>query len=280
MIPFTKMHGLGNSYIYIDTYKHQLSEECLPAIARQASCPNTGIGSDGLILIGPSSKASVKMRIFNKDGSEAGNCGNGLRCVAKYAFEQGLVKSKKMTIETRNRVVEAEITEHNGCQAKVIVNMGQPKLLRQEIPMKGKEGQQVVKEAYSINGNQMNLTAVSMGNPHAIFFVDHLDDNPHLRLGPSIEKSSHFPEGINVEFAKAESSVSLHCRVWERGSGETQACGTGACAVVVAAVLNGISRPKEWVSVHLAGGSLQICWDTAVLMSGPAVTVATGHFVV
>lgn len=279
MIPFTKMHGLGNSYIYVDCFQHTLSEKHLPELAKAVSCPYTGIGSDGLILIGPSAKASVKMRIFNKDGSEAGNCGNGLRCVAKYAYETGLVESKKMSIETLNRVVEAEILEHNEVEAHVCINMGKPKLAREEIPMKGKKSSQVVMEPFHINGIDLNLTAVSVGNPHAVFFIDSLDDTPHLHLGPAIEKSSSFPEGVNVEFAKAESPTILHCRVWERGSGETQACGTGACAVGVAAILNGISPADTWLTVHLSGGPLQIKWNSTVLMSGPAVTIATGQFI-
>lgn len=276
MIEFTKMHGLGNSYIYVDAHKHALSEKWLPELARAVSCPYTGIGSDGLILIGPSHVAAVKMRIFNKDGSEAGNCGNGLRCVAKYAYEHGLVASKKMTIETRSGVVHAEIKRHTEAETLVCIDMGMPRLARHEIPMKGKRTSQVVAEPFEVSGYQLALTAVSMGNPHAVFFVDEKENRLHSSLGSHIEKDPRFPEGVNVEFVYPESPTSLHCRVWERGSGITQACGTGACAVVVAAVLNNISPENKWITVHLAGGDLQILWHTNVLMSGPAVTIASG----
>lgn len=276
---FTKMHGLGNSYIYVDGWKNALQEENLSALAIAVSCPATGIGSDGLILMGPSRSADIKMRIFNKDGSEAKNCGNGLRCVAKYAFEHGLVKNKSMKIETLGGIVEATVIEHEGSRASVLVNMGAPRLARSAIPMRGPQSENVINEPFEIEGQILRLTAVSMGNPHAVFFVNEAQHVLHHTLGPKIETDPRFPERINVEFVYVESARSLHMRVWERGSGVTQACGTGACAVVVAAVLNGLSKKDEEVTVHLEGGDLKIVWrnDGNVWMQGPAETIASGR---
>lgn len=282
-IQFIKMHGLGNSYVYIDRHKNKLDEKQLPALARQLSQSSVGIGSDGLILIEPSSTAVVKMRIFNKDGSEAKNCGNGLRCVAKYAFEQGYALSYKMAIETLSGNVEALIEHHTLLEALVTVNMGPPRLARNAIPMKGLEIPKIVAEPFEILDHKLLLTAVSMGNPHAVFFVSEKNTSLHILLGSAIEQDRRFPYGVNVEFVFVESPTSLHCRVWERGSGVTQACGTGACAVLVAAVINGFSNKDEWVKVHLDGGTLDIKWvsDTnRVWMTGPATTVAKGTILI
>lgn len=277
-ISFIKMHGLGNSYVYIDRFKNPLDEEELSQLAIAVSLPSTGIGSDGLITIEPSSKASVKMRIFNKDGSEAKNCGNGLRCVAKYVYEQKIAP-KTMTIETKSEIVEATIIDHSYQSAIVSVNMGPPKLERQLIPMSGSLKERVINEAFQIQDQTLFVTAVSMGNPHAIFFVPSIKDSLHTSLGGIIEKDSRFPEGVNVEFVAVESPHKLHCRVWERGSGITQACGTGACAVAVAAILNQFAHKETPISVHLEGGALHILWNEEgdVWMTGPAATIATGN---
>lgn len=277
-ITFTKMHGLGNCYIYIDAFRHPLKEKQLPILAQKMSNVNTGIGSDGLIVIGPSSVAAIKMRIFNKDGSEAKNCGNGLRCVAKYAYENKLVPSKKMTIETLGGVVEATVTHQDGLDTFVTVNMGKPRLSRQEVPMKGIEAAHIVAEPFEIQGKSLSLTAVSMGNPHAVFFVPAISQSQHITLGRHIEKDPRFPEGVNVEFVSVASPTSIHCRVWERGSGVTSACGTGACAVAVASILNGHSSKGDEISIHLEGGDLKIVWDHSgdVLMTGPATHITTG----
>ena len=277
-ITFTKMHGLGNCYVYVNSYDHSFDEHSLPALSRKVSNVNTGIGSDGLILISPSQVADVKMRIFNKDGSEAQNCGNGLRCVAKYAFEHGFVKNKAMTIETLSGIVHAQIEQNTHLESYVTVNMGKPRLTKKEIPMRGSPDAHTIAEQFHVDGQELSLTTVSMGNPHAVFFVppDQLDF--YLTFGPQIEKSHHFPEGVNVEFVSMESPESIHCRVWERGSGVTQACGTGACAVGVAAVLNGYSKKGTKLTIHLAGGDLGVCWneDGDVLMTGPATVIAFG----
>lgn len=280
-IAFTKMHGLGNCYVYIDAFKHRLDEKALPDMARRLSDVHTGIGSDGIILIGPSSVADLKMRIFNKDGSEAKNCGNGLRCVATYAFDNKLVASKLMTIETLGGILKAEIKKNQTGDPLVTINMGKPILSRQNIPMTGQGSEKVIAESFEIEGHLLKLTAVSMGNPHAVFFVPDIKNSPHETLGKMIEKDKRFPEGINVEFIQVKSPVSLDFRVWERGSGVTKACGTGACAAVVASVLNGFSKKNEEVQVHLEGGDLFIQWleNGDVLMTGPASYIASGTFI-
>lgn len=278
-LSFTKMHGLGNNYIYIDGWKHLLSDEELTSLAKSASKVSTGVGSDGLILVSPSQKADVQMRIFNKDGSEGKNCGNGIRCVAKFAFEKGYIKQKTMKIETRSGIVEATISSCDVHHAIVSVNMGQPLLVRHMIPMNGLDAKQVVSEPFEIAGKTLMLTAVSMGNPHAVFFVDHIEEAPYLTLGPLIETDHRFPERTNVEFIVVKSPKEIDFRVWERGSGPTEACGTGACAAVVAAILNGFCKKGERITVHLTGGDLEIEWrlDGDVMMTGPATTVAVGE---
>lgn len=283
-IPFIKMHGLGNCYVYVDCFAHSLREADLSNIAIAVSDVNKGIGSDGMILIGPSSKAAVKMRIFNKDGSEGKNCGNGLRCVAKYAYEKGYVKNNAFPIETLSGIVHAEVqinaaNEPNKFNtSNVFINMGKPILDRENVPMLGKKSNMVVNEPFDISGQNLLLTAVSMGNPHAVFFVSDISNAPYKTLGPIIECDPRFPEKINVEFIEIESPTSIHCRVWERGSGVTQACGTGACAVAVAAILTGRSQKETDIAVHLEGGTLTIRWQNngEILMKGPATTIATG----
>jgi diaminopimelate epimerase len=281
MIPFIKMHGLGNNYIYLDGFSNPYNEDKLSELAIAISNVNTGIGSDGLIYIAPSHVAALKMRIFNKDGSEGRNCGNGLRCVAKYAYEHKLVKTTVMTIETLSGIVEASIVEEGVKNTLVSVNMGKPHLARHSIPMLGAQIDQVIDEPFEVLGQKLLLTAVSMGNPHAIFFVQTLEDDPHRALGPAIEKDSRFPEKVNVEFVVIESPTSLYCRVWERGSGVTQACGTGACAVAVASILKGCSPRGKDIVVHLEGGDLVINWSISgdLYMTGPATTIANGFFV-
>ncbi len=279
-INFTKMHGLGNCYIYINGFQYSFSEQELVQLAQKLSNVNTGIGSDGLILISPSTRASVRMRIFNKDGSEAKNCGNGLRCVAKYAYDHKLVCDKKMTIETLGGIVEASISGLKS-DSLVTINMGKPRLYRRDLPMLGNESEQVISEPFHIDKHALSLTAVSMGNPHAVFFVESPNHNWHTTLGPKIEQDPRFPERINVEFINVISPTSLHCRVWERGSGVTQACGTGACASAVAAILNGRSPKDENITVSLEGGDLQIRWTSEgdVIMTGPAAYIATGTLI-
>jgi diaminopimelate epimerase len=277
---FTKMHGLGNSYIYVNMFEETIPESLLSPLAVKVSNVNTGIGADGMILICPSEVAPIKMRIFNSDGSEGKNCGNGLRCVAKYAYEHGMVKERSFFIETLSGLVKAEVAVENGTVTNVTIDMGKPRLKRSEIPMIGPEAERVVAEPFEVDGQLYEITAVSMGNPHVIFYVDDINKAPVTTLGPIVEKDERFPEGVNVEFIEVVNDQELHFRVWERGSGVTQACGTGACAAVVASVLNGkTARNKETV-VHLAGGDLIITWtdEGNVRMTGPAETICTGVY--
>nr|WP_281280034.1 diaminopimelate epimerase [Alteribacter natronophilus] len=280
-IPFTKMHGLGNNYIYINEFETPLPEEKLAPLAIELADQHRGIGSDGMILIGPSESADVRMRIFNNDGSEAKNCGNGLRCVARFAYERGLAGSKTaMTIETKSGNVTAEIHLDGDAVADITVNMGQPILRRGQIPMAGPDTELVVNEEFEADGEKLYVTAVSMGNPHAVFFVDQIEDAPLTTLGPVVEKDRRFPDWVNAEFVEVVSSKELNFRVWERGSGITQACGTGACAAAVASVLNGFSSRNEEITVHLAGGDLSIRWDEQgeVWMTGPAEVICDGVY--
>lgn len=279
-IPFTKMHGLGNSYIFLNVFDFTVEEENLAPLAEAVADKNTGIGSDGLILIHPSEKAEVGMRIFNKDGSEGKNCGNGLRCVAKYAFENGLVKDRTFRIETKAGLVTAEVHGITRQVEEVTIDMGQPFLSRESIPMEGEPADQVVAEPFSISHHPMQITAVSMGNPHAVFFVENIEEAPLEEFGPLITNDHRFPEGINVEFVETVSSKEMNFRVWERGSGITQACGTGACAAVVASILNDRSEKDQEVTVHLDGGDLFIKWanDGRVWMRGKAETTIQGTF--
>lgn len=279
-IPFTKMHALGNNYVYVDLFQYHMEEESMSGIAKAMADVHRGIGSDGMILIHPSDKADVGMRIFNKDGSEGKSCGNGLRCTAKYAFENGIVTKPTFQIETKANIVQAEVFPNEGIVDYVTINMGEPILQRAAIPMLGEATKAVISEDYLVEGQLLKVTAVSMGNPHAVFFVEDIKDAPLYELGPVIEKDTRFPEGVNVEFIQVISDKELHFRVWERGSGITQACGTGACAAVVAAALNGRVSRQEDVTVHLQGGDLVINWaeNGEVWMSGEARTIASGLF--
>lgn len=279
-IPFTKMHGLGNNYVYIDLFDYAIDEKLYHDLAIQISDVYTGIGSDGMILIHPTTDADVGMRIFNKDGSEGKSCGNGLRCTAKYAYENGIVKNKKFHIQTKANIVEAEVSVDNNKVNQVTIDMGEPILARNEIPMMGNNDVKVVNEPFVVAGETQYITAVSMGNPHGVFFVDDIEKAPLETLGPTIEKDMRFPESINVEFIEVVSPTELNFRVWERGSGITQACGTGACAAVVAATLNEKVTKSHPIVVHLAGGDLNIEWkeDNHVWMTGPAEVIATGLF--
>ncbi|WP_349408368.1 diaminopimelate epimerase [Pseudalkalibacillus sp. SCS-8] len=279
---FTKMHGLGNNYIYVNTFREHLSEEALSSIAIAVSNPYTGIGSDGLILIGDSDVADVSMRIFNNDGSEAKNCGNGLRCVAKYVYEHEIVTKEQFSIETLGGVVQAHVHPEDGRVNNVTINMGEPRLKRSDLPMINENDPHglIKDEELLFNGETFKMTGVSMGNPHAVFFVENIETAPVRTMGPVLEKDRRFPEGVNVEFVEVVGHKEMHFRVWERGSGVTQACGTGACAAVVAAVLTGKADRDEEVTVHLAGGDLFITWTSSgeVMMTGPAVTICEGTY--
>lgn len=277
---FTKMHGLGNNYIYVNQMKEQLPEEQLSEMAIRVSSVYTGIGSDGMILICPSDVAPVKMRIFNNDGSEGKNCGNGLRCVAKYVYEHQIVTDTTFQIETLSGIVEATVHVQDGHVHLVTVDMGKPRFEKEAIPMLGEPVSTTINEPLDFGTATLNGTAVSMGNPHIVFYLEDIEKAPLDSLGPIIEKHETFPEGVNVEFVEIVSETELHFRVWERGSGITQACGTGACAAAVSTIVNGHAKKETDMTVHLAGGDLIIRWkdNDHVLMTGPAETICDGTF--
>ena len=285
---FTKMHGLGNDYVYVDCFKKQIKN---PAkLAQIVSDRHTGIGADGLILIGRSRKAAVRMRIFNADGSEAQMCGNGIRCVAKYAYEHKLAEagssfsipgqppySASMRIETGNGVLTVGlIIDAKDKVQRVCVNMGQPVLATKDIPVK-LPVKEIIEQPMQFQNRAFVMTCVSMGNPHAVFFRNDLAMFEVEKFGPIIENHSIFPNRVNVHFVQVEKPTEFVMRTWERGSGITLACGTGACACCVAAVLTG--RGERVCTAHLPGGDLDLNWcqeDNCVYMTGPAVEVFKG----
>ena len=285
---FTKMHGLGNDYVYVDCFKQTVADPV--SLAKKISDRHRGVGADGLILICPSTVADVKMRIFNADSSEAQMCGNGIRCVAKYAYEHSLGSSRKafsipggssfpvsLRIETGRGVLTLglQIDKKNKVQ-QVCVNMGQPILAPARIPV-ALQGESIIEAAIDVQNQRMLMTCVSMGNPHAVFFTDDLSAIELEKIGPVIEHHELFPERVNAHFVKVDSPRQFTMITWERGSGTTLACGTGACACCVAAVLT--NRCGRSVTANLPGGALRLNWsqdDNCVYMTGPATEVFTG----
>ncbi|GAX61679.1 diaminopimelate epimerase [Candidatus Scalindua japonica] len=272
---FTKMQGIGNDYVYVNCFEEKIDNPAELSIA--VSNRHFGIGSDGLILIVPSQVADARMRIFNADGSEAQMCGNGIRCVAKYMYEYGLKKSDRMTIETSAGLKTIKLTIDNDEVTQVRVEMGAPKLLRNEIPMLG-DNTQVINEPLQVNNAVLQITCVSMGNPHCITFVDNVDSIDLEVTGKAIENHELFPERINAHFVQLISADKVKMRTWERGSGETLACGTGAVATGVACVLNNLT--ERVVNTLLPGGKLMVEWtdDNKTYMTGPAEIVFTGEW--
>ena len=273
---FTKMHGLGNDYVYVNGFDEQVADPA--AVARAVSDRHFGIGADGLILILPSDKADCRMRMFNADGSEAQMCGNGIRCVAKYVYDHDIARRTTLNVETLAGVLSLDLFVANGAVNRVRVKMGEPRLQRVQIPMQGAPGK-VVNEPLLVNGATFDVTAVSMGNPHCVVFVEDVDGFDVARWGPYFEHHDVFPEGVNTEFIQVHDRESFSMRVWERGSGETLACGTGASAAAVACHLTG--RTSRRVIAHLLGGPLELEWqasDNQVLMTGPAVEVFSGEW--
>lgn len=270
-ISFTKMQGTGNDYIYIDCTKEDiLKPDEIAPFAIRFSDRHFGIGSDGVILIKPSDKGDFFMDMYNADGSRGKMCGNGIRCVAKYLYDKGLTGKTDLAIETLSGVKQISITVENGKAVSVTVNMGRPILETELIPVLWSD-KNLFNEAIAVGGKLYNITAVSMGNPHAVVYVKDVETLPLDKMGPLFEKHKLFPESVNTEFVEILDRTHLRMRVWERGSGETMACGTGACATVVASVINGFSDRKA--TVILNGGELSISWreDTGdVIMEGPA----------
>ncbi len=274
---FTKMHGAGNDYVYVNGFEETIDDP--EALAVRVSDRHFGIGSDGLILILPSERADVRMRIFNADGSEAEMCGNGVRCVAKFAYEHGLARKKRLVVETGAGLLPVELfPDAAGRVERVRVGMGKPRLARGEIPMAGPAGARAVDIPLEVAGRSLRATCVSMGNPHCVIYVDDVDSFPVAEVGPRIERHPLFPQRTNVEFVQVLSPGEVRQRTWERGAGETLACGTGASAVTVAGVLTG--RSGRRIVNHLAGGDLELEWleNGPVLMTGPATEVFSGEF--
>ncbi len=273
---FTKMQGAGNDYVYVNCFEETVSDPQGAAI--RVSDRNFGIGSDGLILIMPSKIADVRMRMFNSDGSESEMCGNGIRCVAKYAYDHGIVTRTEITAETGAGILTLQLfTGADGTVEKVRVNMGPPRLTRAEIPMTGDPAAQVVAEELTVLDRTFKITCASMGNPHCVIFVDDVENFPVATYGPLIENNALFPRRTNVEFIQIISRTEIRQRTWERGAGETLACGTGSSAVTAACVLNGLTEKR--ILNHLSGGDLEMEWaeDGCIYMTGPAVEVFNGE---
>ncbi|MGI6118387.1 MAG: diaminopimelate epimerase [Bilifractor sp.] len=274
---FTKMHGCGNDYVYVNCFEEKVDNP--GEVSIRVSDRHFGIGSDGLILICPSETADFEMKMYNADGSEGAMCGNGIRCVGKYVYDNGLTDRDEITVSTKSGIKKLKLFVENGKVARARVNMGPAILNPADIPVTVK-GDRAVNVPLLVDGREWRFTAVSMGNPHAVVFVDDVDDLNLPELGPRFEKHEFFPDRVNTEFIKVLDDHTVQMRVWERGSGETLACGTGACAAAVASVLNQKTADGP-VTVKLRGGDLRIEWDREsgnVFLTGPATTVFTGEY--
>ena len=271
---FTKMRGLGNDYVYVNCFEEKIDNP--PAVARFVSDRHFGIGSDGLIMINPSKTADFEMEMYNADGSRGEMCGNGIRCVAKYVYDYGLTDKTQISVETLGGIKYLDLTVEDGKVSLVKVDMGKPELEADLIPIIS-EREQVIDEPIEVDGKEYHMTGVSMGNPHAVIYVDDVKGLDLEKIGPKFENHERFPKRINTEFVHCIDRQTVEMRVWERGSGETLACGTGACAVAVSSILNNLTDTQ--VTVKLLGGDLQIEWDREkdrVFMTGPATVVFDG----
>jgi len=275
---FTKMHGLGNDYVYVSGFGQSLPDD-IPALAVAVSDRHFGIGGDGLILILPSDKADARMRMFNADGSEGEMCGNGVRCVAKYVHDHGIATKPRIAIETGRGVLTLDVTRDSAGKAEwITVDMGEPILEAARIPTT-LQGDPVIEQAVEAGGTTWKGTAVSMGNPHFVIFVEELSKIDLSNVGPLLERHPVFPKRVNVHFAEVVDRSTVKMMTWERGSGITLACGTGACSVCVAGVLTG--RTERAITAHLPGGPLKLSWPTdqgSVFMTGPATEVFSGEW--
>ena len=271
---FTKMQGLGNDYVYVNCFEEKIENP--PAVARYVSDRHFGIGSDGLIMINPSEVADFEMEMYNADGSRGEMCGNGIRCVAKYVYDYGLTDKTQISVETLGGIKYLDLTVEDGKVVLVKVDMGKPELKSDLIPIIS-ENEKVIDEPIEVDGQVYHMTGVSMGNPHTVIYVDDVKNLDLEKIGPKFENHERFPKRINTEFVHCIDRNTVEMRVWERGSGETLACGTGACAVAVASILNNLTDTR--VTVKLLGGDLQIEWDQKknhVFMAGPAKVVFDG----
>ena len=272
---FTKMQGIGNDYVYVNCFKEKVDNPSELAI--KVSDRHFGIGSDGLILIKPSQKADFMMDMYNADGSQGAMCGNGIRCVAKYVYDYGLTDKEQISVETLSGIKYLDLTVADGKVELVKVDMGEPILTAKDIPVLA-DSEKVIDAPIQVDGKEYHITAVSMGNPHGIVYMDDVENLKIEEIGPKFENHQRFPDRINTEFVQVLNRNTLRMRVWERGSGETLACGTGACAVTVASALNG--KTDREVTVQLLGGELKVCWDQEtnhVFMTGPAKVVFDGE---
>ena len=272
-LPFTKMHGISNDYVYVNTFSTAVTDP--PSLARRLSERRTGIGGDGLILICPSPTAHARMEMYNADGSRGAMCGNGIRCVGKYVYDHGLARDNPLKIDTDSGLKVLFLELEDSAVTRVTVDMGEPILDGRQIPL-ATPGQ-MIDQPLTVDGVSYQVTCVSMGNPHCVTFVEDVEPLALETLGPKFEHHPLFPDRVNTEFIQVVSPTELNMRVWERGSGETWACGTGACAAAVAAMLT--NRAERRVSVHLRGGDLDIEWRTAdghVYMTGAAEEVFEG----
>ena len=272
---FTKMQGIGNDYVYVNCFQEHIENPS--EVSRRISDRHFGIGSDGLILIKPSEKADFEMEMYNADGSQGAMCGNGMRCVGKYVYDYGLTDKTRISVDTKSGIKYLDLTVENKKVKLVRVNMGAPVLEPKSIPMVY-EGERVISQPFNVGQDIYEITAVSMGNPHAVVYMEDVKNLPLEEIGPKFEKHPAFPESVNTEFVRVIDRKTVEMRVWERGSGETLACGTGACAVAVASVLNGYTEDE--VMVRLLGGDLKIFWDRTenlVYMTGPAEVVFEGE---
>lgn len=275
-INFTKMQGCGNDYVYINGFTEKIPLEKKPDFVRRMSDRHFGIGGDGVIFVNPSSLADFEMEMYNADGTRAEMCGNGIRCVAKFVYDKGLTDKTEITVESFGQVKYLRLFTENGRVKQVRVDMGEPVLRAEEIPVVC-DGEQAVDEAIEVEGRSYEMTCVSMGNPHAVVYMEDVAGLEIEKTGPFFENHPRFPRRVNTEFVKVLDRNTVEMRVWERGSGETLACGTGCCAVAVACVLNGLTERR--VTVKVLGGKLEIEWDeknNRVYMTGPAETVFEG----
>ena len=274
---FTKMQGLGNHYVYVNWFPHTILDPS--ELARKSSDRHFGVGSDGLIMINPSDKADFEMEMYNADGSRGEMCGNGIRCVAKYVYDYGLTDKTSISVETLGGIKYLDLTVEDGKVKLVKVDMGKPELEPSKVPVIA-EGSSVVDAPIMVDGKEYRMTCISMGNPHAVVFVDcDVRELPLEEIGPKFENHERFPKRVNTEFVRVLDRHTAEMRVWERGSGETLACGTGACAVAAACALNG--HTEDEVTVKLLGGDLHIRWDRendTVYMTGPAEVVFDGEW--
>ena len=278
---FTKMHGCGNDYIYINGFTEKITQEEKPELVRRISDRHFGVGGDGAIFINPAADADFEMEMYNADGSRAEMCGNGIRCVAKYVYDIGLTDKTDISVISSGHIKYLQLFLKEGKVDTVRVNMGAPELLPERIPVTTEQSEQtaIIDAPICVQGREYKMTCVSMGNPHAVIFMEDVDGLELEKLGPCFEHHERFPKRINTEFVKILDRQTVQMRVWERGTGETLACGTGCCATVAACILNGLT--DHTVTVKLLGGEIEVTWDreeNLIYMTGPAATVFEGEW--